>query len=270
MSVLSAFKGGVKRTGYALFPDQTLRLLSIRSRRTIESQVEELGLADLAREVAKVTDGRVFQGPFAGMKLNYELLPVHTAPRFLGTYEQELHRCIERLISLKPPTVLNVGCSDGFYSVGMAIRLADTVVYAADADPKSEQATAQNATLNGKTVTPVGIVKPGSFENYLKPNSALIMDCEGAEFELLNPSRAPILRQSHILVEVHPEFGTSDDLAKRFSETHSIVNLEPKPRILSDVPAGLFSPSFDVRRAMDERTGKKSWLFLETKTEIRP
>jgi|SRR5262245_32523261 len=69
-----------------------------------------LGLATLAREVSAQTEGKVASGPFAGMKLDYEALPVHAAPKFLGTYEMELHGCIERAIELAPRYILNVMC----------------------------------------------------------------------------------------------------------------------------------------------------------------
>jgi hypothetical protein len=58
----------------------------------IESRVNELGLDSTARQISQLTGGKVIAGPFAGMRLDYELLPVHAAPKFLGTYEQELQR----------------------------------------------------------------------------------------------------------------------------------------------------------------------------------
>jgi hypothetical protein len=66
---------------------------------------------------------------------------VHASPKFLGTYELELHRVIERAIELRPKYVLNVGCAEGFYPVGLAIRLSDAQIFAADADPKALSAT---------------------------------------------------------------------------------------------------------------------------------
>jgi len=72
------------RTMFRFAPDVSLRISAIRSRRLIEKQVRELGFASLARKIASVTGDRVARGPLAGMILNYDLLPVHTAPKFLG------------------------------------------------------------------------------------------------------------------------------------------------------------------------------------------
>jgi ribosomal protein L11 methylase PrmA len=67
-------------------------------------------------------------------------------------------------------------------------------VFAADADPKALRATIKNAELNGVStrVSPVGIVKPNQFGRYLRADaSLLVMDCEGAEFNLLEPRTTP-------------------------------------------------------------------------------
>ena len=223
-----------------------------------------MGLDNVARHVARMTNNKVLKGPFAGMRLNYEALAVHGAPKYLGTYEQELHSAVERAIELKPKVVLNVGCAEGYYAVGFALRLPDALVLAADADPKAIRAARHNAALNNVRVSDVGIIKSGHLDRYLTgPGCLVVMDCEGAEFELLDPTRDPILQRSHILVEVHPEFGTDSAIAERFSKTHNIERNEPVERTLSDIPPELLtSMDFDAALAVNERTGAKSWLFM--------
>ena len=253
-------KDSIKSVAFRAFPELTLKALSIRSRRIIENQVKELGLDRLAREISKRTGGRVASGPFKGMRLDYDALPVHGAPKLLGTYEKELHSVVERAISLSPRHVLNVGCAEGFYAVGLALRLPEATVFFADADPKAEQATMINAKLNNADgrVKAVGIMKPGTFWRYLQfPNSLLVMDCEGAEFSLLNPNTDPILLCVNTLVEVHQKFGNASEIATRFTQ-HRITLIEPKPRAAADSPF----PDLTVS-ALDDRTGDKSWLFIE-------
>jgi hypothetical protein len=254
----------IKSATFTAFPDLALRYFSFRSRRLIERQVIDLGLEKVAGHVSRMTKGRVASGPFAGARLDYEALPVHAAPKYLGTYEQELHSTVERAIGLKPKVILNVGCAEGYYAVGFALRLPDTLVLAADADPKAVRAAQHNAALNNVHVSGVGIIKSGQFASHLKvPGCLVVMDCEGAEFELLDPTRDPILQRSHILVEVHPEFGTDSEIAKRFSKTHDIERIEPVERTLSDIPPQLItSMDFEAIVAVDERTGAKSWLFM--------
>jgi hypothetical protein len=219
-----AIKQKIKNAALSAFPGLALKLFSIRSRRIIESQARELRLDRLARDVSQATGGMVAAGPFAGMRLDYELFPVHASPKFLGTYEQELHSVIERAIQLHPKYVLNIGCAEGFYAVGLAIRLNDAQVFAADADPKGLSATMKNAELNGVSarVSPVGIVRPRQLSRYLRADgSLLVMDCEGAEFSLLDPANDPILLRTNIIVEIHCEFGDKREIIRKNLRTHT-------------------------------------------------
>ena len=262
-----AFRPAIKAMLLATFPDTSLRFFSVRSRRWIESYTREHKLDQLALHVSPQTGGAVLTGPFKGMKLNYQALPVHSAPKFLGTYEKEIVPFVEDAIALNPPNVVNVGASDGYYAVGLARRLPFTTVYAAEADPRSLQATLLNAKLNSveSRVRPIGIIRSGEFKKYLAvPYSLVVMDCEGAEFSLLDPSRDPTFEKTHILVEVHEGHGSLDDLLGRFSKTHSIQTTVSVVRTPSDLPAeagGLIPPV-----ALDEhRGGPQVWIYMKAK-----
>jgi hypothetical protein len=255
----------IKGAALNAFPALALKFFSIRSRRMIESQARELGLDRLAREVSLATGSTIAAGPFAGMRLDYELFPVHASPKFLGTYEQELHSVIERAIQLDPRYVLNIGCAEGFYAVGLAMRLKNAQVFAADADPKALSATMKNAELNGVSarVHPIGIVKTHQLSRYLTADaSLLVMDCEGAEFSLLDPANDPILVRVNIIVEIHPEFGNKCEIIRRFVQTHNITEISPSVRAISDIRVGPIK-NVDLLSAADERRGDQSWLFLE-------
>jgi hypothetical protein len=225
----SALKAAVKQVALSLFPDATLKLLSVRSRRLIERQVHDLGLDTLARQISCHNDGRVASGPFRGMRMDCDALPAWAVvPKLLGTYEQELHAALERAIECGPSSILNVGCAEGFYAVGMATRLSKATIYASDADPKAIRATMRNAELNGvaNRVVPIGIIHPGEFDRYLTPShSLLIMDCEGAEFSLLNPKKDPVLSSVDMIVEIHPQAGSSERLWRQFEKTHQCERL---------------------------------------------
>jgi hypothetical protein len=263
---MRAIKDAIKSAAFAVCPDIALKVVSIRSRRLIEAQVRALQLDELARRVSRITNRAVAKGPFSGMTLDYEALPIHGTPKFLGTYEQELHQCIERAIELSPRSILNVGCAEGYYAVGFARRLPAATVWAADADPKAQRAALINASLNGvgDRVAAVGAVRSEHLGAYLIPEpSLLFMDCEGAEFTLLDPVRDPILLRTHIIVEVHAEFGSNGDIVSRFESTHRITQIDPAPRHRSD--ATIDCSEIDILQALDERTDKKSWLFMEAK-----
>jgi hypothetical protein len=267
MLTASSIKKKIRGAALSAFPELALQFFSIRSRRMIESQARHLGLDKLAREVSRATGGKVAAGPFAGMRLDYELFPVHASPKFLGTYEQELHGVIERAIQRDPKYVLNIGCAEGFYAVGLAIRLSRAKVFAADADPKALSATIRNAHLNGVSdrVYPVGIVKPRQLGKYLKPDASLVvMDCEGAEFRLLDPVNDPILLRTNIVVEIHSEFGDPHEIIQKFECTHNVVKISPSVRVAPDILVGPIR-GIDMLSAAAEWRGHQNWLFLEVK-----
>ncbi len=219
------FKTSLRSLAYRVAPDATLTLLSIRSRRLIERQSAALGLVDLARRIATHDGATVQRGPFAGLRLDLDALPVHIAPKLLGTYEDELHEAVEVLIARRPAQVLNVGCAEGYYAIGLARRLPDARVHAFDADPKARAATSRNAALNGVAdrVTVHGVLHHDAFESFLRQDTTLvIMDCEGAEADLLDPARVPSLARVDVLVELHPS-------AVPTHPGHPVGPLSPEP-----------------------------------------
>jgi hypothetical protein len=257
----------IKSLLFGLLPNTSLRFFSARSRRWNENYAREHKLDRLALLVSSETGGTVLSGPFKGMKLDCRALPVHNAPKLLGTYEKEIVPFVEQAIALNPASVVNVGTSDGYYAVGFARRLPLTTVYAAEADAKSLRAALLNAKLNSveERVLPIDIIRPGEFGRYLSPHCSLVvMDCEGAEFGLLDPSRDPILAKTHILVELHQNHGSLDDMLRRFSNTHSIQMVPSAPRSLADLPAEA-GDSIPPAALHEHRGGLQVWVFMKAK-----
>ena len=79
----------------------------------------------------------VLAGPFAGMR--YETEAVHSmhVPRLLGTYERELHASLERAPGMPYLRVINIGCGEGYYAVGLAMRLPGAHVHAFDSEVRA-------------------------------------------------------------------------------------------------------------------------------------
>jgi hypothetical protein len=244
-------------------PDFSLLLVSIRSRRLIERQVAELGLDGFARTISNLTEGRVAGGPFKGMLMDYEAFPVLSAPKFIGCYEKEIIDFVREAIALSPPLVLNVGTAEGYYAIGFALMLPQARVFAAETDPKALRATLRNAQLNGvgDRLSTVGVLHSGEIARYLtSPGSLIMMDCEGAEFDLLNPDKDPILQYTHVIVEVHNDRGNVSEILNRFRRSHEIHNADAKARTIDDL-GGLA----DTVEAVDERRGAQSWLWMKAK-----
>jgi hypothetical protein len=264
-------KAIVKSAVYSAFPDTALRIFSARARRAIERFCEQRGLTEHAFRIAAIDESKVLGGPFKGMRIDYSALPVHTAPKYVGTYEKEIIPFVEDAIRDQPEKILDVGASDGYYVVGLALRVPGATVYAAEADWKSIKATMANAKLNGvkNRVMKVGIIHPGDFAKYLVPRASLVvMDCEGAEFRLLDPTNDPVLAHVNILVEVHEDHGQPNLIIERFASTHTAQVAREAPRTMADIPPE-HSDSISLA-ALDEYRRSQSWIYLKLKTDPGP
>jgi hypothetical protein len=117
------------------------------------------------------------------------------APKLLGTYEEELRDVINKAVGRKTSVVINVGCAEGFYSVGLARLLPETQVFAFDIDPNAQAICRKAAEANGvggRVVTD-GVCSIDALRRLITQNgrALLFIDCEGSELEILNPSLLP-------------------------------------------------------------------------------
>ena len=79
----------------------------------------------------------VMQGPLAGLDFLRESAEGCHIAKLLGCYEQPLQAFVEIAIQKRYPTILNIGCAEGYYAVGMARRMPNTRVLAHDLNPKA-------------------------------------------------------------------------------------------------------------------------------------
>src|SRR5271165_2199287 len=97
--------------------------------------------AELTDYVSGHTGNIVQRGPFAGTAILQEKSWGNAgdlAAKLLGFYEEELHDAVEEAIAGNPDLVLNVGCAEGFYAVGLARRLPESRVIAFDIDQPAQ------------------------------------------------------------------------------------------------------------------------------------
>jgi Methyltransferase small domain len=207
-------------------------------------------------------------GPFAGLRLPTEAYWGNRAPLLVGSYEAELHDVIEELIETRPRQIVNVGCAEGYYAVGLARRLPDTEVYAFDIQERAQQLTLETAQLNGvaQQVHVAGACTVERLEQLLGMETLLIVDCEGCELGLLRPERAPSLRAATLLVELHdfidPQI--SSVILARFRGTHSTRVVGVRQRTITEYPVLQELAAPDRALALDElRTmGPPMWVIL--------
>jgi hypothetical protein len=201
-----------------------LRVLAIwRSRAIGDTYVRQYG-------------AKIMQGPFAGMDYMTAATEGALTPRLIGTYESELHPHIAAFAAEGLDCVIDVGCAEGYYAVGLARLMPQVTVHAYDIQAQARTACAELAAKNGvadrviigEEFTPTG------FEAFKDRRCLALVDIEGAEDDLLRPDLSPALAGISLIVETHDVYrpGVRDRLIERFSPTHDIVRLDPQPKTL--------------------------------------
>lgn len=179
--------------------------------------------------------GSVVQGgPFQGMRYVRLVSWGEVAPKLLGSYEAELHAALEQLIARKHRRVVNVGCAEGYYAVGLARRLPGATVFAFDSDPYAQHLCRRLAARNrvAHRVRVEGTCSAGRLRELVTDPTLLVIDCEGCELELLQPDLVPALAAADILVELHDfiDPSISSTMLRRFSDSHEITLVDSTER----------------------------------------
>jgi hypothetical protein len=210
-------------------------------------------------------------GPFAGMRYVAAASGSQVLPKVLGSYEEPIQPWIEEIISgRKYDLIIDVGCAEGYYAVGFARRMPNVRIHAFDVDPRARERTGELAELNqvSDRVLVGAECTFDIFQTFGCSSTLVFCDIEGAEDFLLDPVKAPRLKECGIFVEAHDLFvaGVSDRLIARFGSSHRIRMVVDYPGRLADYEL----PGFDLLssddRAMltDEiRSDQMRFFFLE-------
>lgn len=214
----------------------------------------------------------VIDGPLKGLDFVSQSAEGCHIAKLLGCYEQPLLPYIEQAIQHAYPRILNIGCAEGYYAVGMARRMPATQVFACDLNPKAQQVCSELARKNGVAdrITVGGLFMPGDFMRYAGEQTLVLCDIEGGERELLDPAVAPVLAGMDLIVESHECLvsGITELLIERFKPTHHIVLVEDNgQRQLANAPTWFKNlPHLDQLLAVWEwRSGPTPWLVLKAK-----
>jgi hypothetical protein len=214
--------------------------------------------------------GRTVQGgPFTGLRYPDEpaSAPGDLVAKLLGTYERELHAALSGWVAGGYTHLIDVGCAEGYYAVGLARRVRQASVYAYDIDPYARSRCTALARLNGveQRVHVRGACEPSSLGEFPEHGVALLSDCEGYERTLLDPTSAPRLRHWPILVELHEFIDPSitETIRSRFADTHDVEIIEGEGR-QDDAREELAFTSSRHRAAMlgERRPGPMRWAHL--------
>jgi hypothetical protein len=218
-------------------------------------------------------------GPFKGMRYpSFVAFGSAIYPKLIGSYEYELRPLIESICaSGKYSEIINVGCAEGYYAVGMAIRNPGAKVYAYDTDATARQLCGLIAKLNNVAdrVLINGECTSSTLADFRFSRKGLIIcDCEGYEKKLFTADNIKFLKNCDILVETHDfiDIEISGYLRNLFSESHSITSIPT----IGDIKKAI-TYSFPETEMLDLKTRRtifaetrdydQEWFWMESKNK---
>ncbi|MBX3485714.1 hypothetical protein [Phenylobacterium sp.] len=226
----------------------------------------------LANTYIQLQGRRIWSGPFAGMDYVDHATEGALAPRLIGTYESELHPHLAALAAEGLDCVIDVGCAEGYYAVGLARMMPGVTVHAYDIDAKARAACAELAVRNGVSdrVIVGGEFRPDGFEAFAGKRTLVLVDTEGAEVDILQPHLSPALAGMSLIVETHDVYkpGALATMMQRFAATHDIVRLDQQPKIFEMPPFLKPMTHLDQLLAVWEwRQQPTPWLVMRPKAK---
>jgi len=141
----------------------------------------------------------------------------------LGSYEYELHPVINSFMRGSYDRVIDIGCGEGYYAVGLALKLG-CAVFAFDTEPRERafcrKMAAENAVLDKIHLN--GWCDSMRLKELIYGKSLIISDCEGYELELFSTAVVNASAASDLIIELHefPGTNTRECILDRFRETH--------------------------------------------------
>jgi len=238
--------------------------------RSLQQSLTDRRLRRVQKRLEKECGLVVQSGPFAGMTYVSEAICSSLVPKLLGSYEAELHDVLAQILTRDYETVIDVGCAEGYYAVGLALGLPRARVHAFDIDARARELCAKLAQAN-KVAERVIIEDECDHErlnSLIRGRTLIVCDCEGCELHLLDPKLAPEIKKSDLLVELHDMIdpNITPTILSRFAATHEITLVDIEERDPSAFPILRNFDRLTQRTAVAEfRDTPMQWVYLQAK-----
>jgi len=254
----------IKRVAEALLPARLFTTVqSIRSRNYQKQLHREWGVQQATDDMIDEYGLSVLHGPFRGMRYPKASLASRDGiPILFATYERELHPVIEDVASKRYDCIIDIGCAEGYYAVGLAIR-TNASVFAFDCEPRERFYLRQMARLNKVADR----IRTGSWcnarilERLTRGRRCLVIsDCEGCELALFQGTALSALTDCDLIIELHETFPGTDvrsTMLERFRSSHSAKTIT-----FDKLNAGSGVPEKWRKFAREFRSAGQQWLYL--------
>jgi len=221
-------------------------------------------------------DLTVQNGPFKGMIYpSFDSFGSSIVSKLIGSYEKELWGIAEWVKSQKYSEIIDIGCAEGYYAVGFALKTEGTKMYAFDTSPVARKLCASMAQINevSDKVNIKSECTPELLANFTFASKGLIIcDCEGYEKTLFNKVNLDNMSKCDLIIETHDilDISISTYLKELFRNTHDVESIMS----VDDVQKAL-TYDFEITRNMslserkelfaENRGGAMEWLICKAK-----
>lgn len=219
-------------------------------------------------------NGEIMSGLFQGVRLRpIQSWGADLYSVFTGQYERELQPIVANALKRAYACYIDIGCANGLYAVGLAVKAPESVVIAYDLDPRAREVTRMNAELNDVAdrvdirSEADGPGLTGVIGQY--GEAFVICDIEGAEIALIDPLTCPALRDTDLLIELHGDIPELVALfTERFRGSHRCLSIERSPRSpFSDALLDFrWEDEMWVSVSEGRENNRNGWIFLERLT----
>lgn len=211
----------------------------------------------------------VQNGHFKGMNYIKRSSCSMLLPKILGSYEEPIQEWVREVIENKNyENILDIGCAEGYYACGFAMRLPNTKITAYDIDERARNDALMLQKANElKNIEIKAECTHEELNLKCKEKTLVFCDIEGYEEILLNPKDVPNLKYVDLLIESHDCFvsNITEELVGRFYGTHKIKIIIDYPYRVDnystprDVTKEQFKYIIDERRPL-----RMKFIYMET------
>ena len=247
-----------------------LGLEAAHNRSFIQKLERKHGYLDLNLKYEAQLGRTVQTGPFKGLKYTEFTSRRHITQRLLGCYESELHPVINECIQANYNEIYDIGCAEGYYAVGFALKANCNKVHAFDTDPWARKACRLMANVNEveSKLAIHGFCSVDWMNDHLKDRSLVISDCEGFEFVLFAKENCARYANCDLLIELHDKAPSPEhEIVKNLSTTHTPTIIPSRPHDPTEYPQIAFlSEKEQVMCVDDRRESWQGWVFFKSKS----
>lgn len=187
--------------------------------------------------VFQTTSGVVQNGLFKNLKYAENRERMYN--KILGTYEKQLQIFIKDAILKNPDIIINIGCGDGYYGLGLAKILQNSKSILVDINDTELLRAKSNAKANNlNNVSFLNDISDQELSDLINSHKKpfIFIDIEGGEYKYLDSSRYNYLSKCLMMIETHDFIhnGITNLLATKFSSTHKIYIISDTEKDIMD------------------------------------